>query len=204
MWRELKRVIKPNGAIVLFGSDPFTSVLIASNLKQFKYRWVWDKGRGVGHLVAKYRPMQRTEDIPVFGKGRVNYSPIMRRYDSPRFSIERGRTSIMGGKPNANDTGKMLTHKHPSNVIEYMWSPTTSLHPTEKPVFVLRYLIRTYTHKGDTVLDFCMGSGSTLVACIEEGRNGIGIERDAGYFEIAKKRIEQEQTKPRTMRMELA
>ena len=204
MWKELKRVIKPNGAIALFASQPFTSALIMSNIENFKYCWTWDKTRGTGHLSAKYRPMQRTEDIVIFGYKTLNYFPQMQKRPKPRISKEHSRSEIWGGEQNISHEGKVITHWHPTTVLDFVWSPQVNLHPTQKPIDLLRYLIRTYTQEGDTVLDFTMGSGSTLVACIEEGRNGIGIERDAGYFEIAKKRIEQEQTKPRTMRMELA
>lgn len=205
MWKELKRVIKPNGAIVLFGSQPFTSALVMSNPDWFKYCWVWDKGRGVGHLVAKYRPMQRTEDIAVFGRGTVVYFPQMQKRPRPRILKEHGRSTLWHGEQNATYEGKVVTHWHPTTVLEFNWSPTKSFHPTQKPVPLLAYLIRTYTNKEDTVLDFCMGSGSTGVACIEEGRSFIGIEKDTkhGYFEIAKKRIHEAETAPRTMRMEL-
>ena len=191
MWEQLKRVIKPNGAIVLFCTQPFTSVLVMSNLKWFKYCWVWDKKRGKGHLVCKYRPMQRTEDIAVFGQGAISYYPIMEKRDKPRFQIEGRRTEIMGGQPNPDYKGKIATHRHPTTVIEMSWSPTTSLHPTQKPVALMEYLIKTYTQEGETVLDFAMGSGSTGVACINTNRNFIGIELDEGYFKIAQDRINQ-------------
>ena len=190
MWEQLKRVIKPNGAIVLFCTQPFTSTLITSNLSWFKYCWIWDKKRGKGHLVCKYRPMQRTEDIAVFGQGAISYYPIMENRDKPRFQIEGGRrTEIMGGQPNPDYKGKIVTHRHPTTVIEMSWSPTTSLHPTQKPVPLMEYLIKTYTNEGETVLDFTMGSGTTGVACVKTKRNFIGIELDDGYFKIAEQRI---------------
>jgi DNA modification methylase len=204
MWEAIERVIKPNGAVVLFGSQPFTSALVMSKPRWFKYCWTWDKERGVGHLVAKYRPMQRTEDIAVFGRSTIKYHPVMQKRPKPEWSIERGRRSaIMGNHKSVTHEGKMLTHRHPTTVLAFPWSPTVTLHPTQKPVALLAYLIRTYTNKGETVLDFCMGSGSTGAACIEEGRDFIGIEKDAEYYRIAAERIERERTKPRTLRMEM-
>ena len=188
MWRELKRVIKPNGAIVLFCGQPFTSVLVASNIKQFKYCWTWDKKTGKGHLVAKIRPMQQTEDIAVFGQGRITYNPICTA-QKPRRLKEYSRTEIMGGTCNP-DYERVTDFLYPKTLLHFPWSPTESLHPTQKPVELLRYLVRTYTNPGETVLDFTMGSGTTGVACAMEGRHFIGVELDAGYFDIARKRIE--------------
>ena len=204
MWRELKRVIKPAGAIVVFCGQPFTSVLVASNIRQFKYCWTWDKGRGVGHLVAAKRPLQQTEDIAVFGQGAIRYYPLMVPRDKPRFSREGGingggkRTEIMGGKISENHVGQWLTHSHPTTLLHFssMGGECNQLnrqHPTQKPVELLRYLVRTHTNPGETVLDFTMGSGTTGVACAMEGRHFIGVELDAGYYDIARRRIEQVQ-----------
>ena len=191
MWEQLKRVIKPNGAIVLFGSQPFTSVLVMSNLKWFKYCWIWDKKRGKGHLVCKYRPMQRTEDIAVFGQGAISYYPIMEKRDKPRFQIEGGRrTEIMGGQPNPDYKGKIVTHRHPTTVIEMSWSPTTSLHPTQKPVELGRYLIKTFTKENDIILDNACGSGSFLISAVLEGRRFIGIEKNQEGYLFKKKKVD--------------
>lgn len=188
MWRELKRVIKPRGAVVLFAAQPFTSALVMSNAAWFKYCWTWDKKTGKGHLVAKIRPMQQTEDIAVFGRGRITYNPICTP-QKPRRLKEYSRTEIMGGTCNP-DYEHMTDFLYPKTLLHFPWSPTESLHPTQKPVDLLRYLIRTYTNAGETVLDFTMGSGTTGVAAIQEGRRFIGVELDAGYFDIARKRIE--------------
>ncbi len=190
MWEQLKRVIKPNGAIVMTASQPFTTVLIASNLADFKYSWVWDKVKPNGHLVSKIRPMQRTEDVLVFGAGKINYYPIMTDREKPKKSKEYSRTEIMGGVK-TDMVGKTLDKKYPQNVLVFSNATQTGkLHPTQKPVALMEYLIKTYTLEGETVLDFTMGSGTTGVACKNLNRKFIGIEKDEKYFEIAKARIE--------------
>jgi site-specific DNA-methyltransferase (adenine-specific) len=190
MWEQLKRVIKPNGAIVVMASNPFTPVLIRSNLADFKYSWVWDKVKPNGHLVSKIRPMQRTEDVLVFGAGKINYYPIMTDREKPKKSKEYSRTEIMGGVK-TDMAGKTLDKKYPQNVLVFSnASQTGKLHPTQKPVALMEYLIKTYTLEGETVLDFTMGSGTTGVACKNLNRNFVGIEKDEKYFEIAKARIE--------------
>lgn len=190
LWKQFKRLIKPNGAIVLFCSQPFTSVLITSNLAWFKYCWTWDKKTGKGHLVAKYRPLQQTEDIAVFGKDRINYYPILRKRPKPEKMKEYSRTEIMAGHRQASNYEGMTDFWYPKTILDFAWSPTTSYHPTEKPVSLLAYLIRTYTNSGETVLDCTMGSGTTGVAALQTGREFVGVELDLGYFEIAHKRIE--------------
>ena len=189
LWEQYNRIIKDNGAIVLFGSEPFSSQLRMSNIKNYKYDWVWNKITAKGHLVAKYRPMQQTENISIFSKNKINYYPIMtdRPKDKIQITKEAKRTEIMGGTK-----GKMELKKYDK------WYPKTLLtfktergyHPTQKPVALLEYLIKTYTNVGETVLDNCMGSGSTGVACLNTNRNFIGIELDEGYFNIAKERLE--------------
>jgi len=199
MWEQLKRVIKPNGAIALFGSQPFTSVLVMSNLKMFKYEWIWDKITGRGHLVAKYRPMAQHENILVFGNGKVKYNPQMVLMGKPQKgkSMEASRTSIMGGRTTKESEIIIRTHKYPKTIIT-QGVDGKYLHPTQKPVALMEYLIRTYTNEGETVLDFTMGSGTTGVACVNTNRNFIGIELDQGYFNIACKRIEEAQRQVRT------
>ena len=196
LWEQYERIIKDNGAIVLTAAQPFTSALIMSNVEAFKHAWVWDKVTARGHLVAKYRPMQQTEDVLVFAKRgkRVNYYPIM--VDRPADKIEvrktreYGRTEIMGGSKGVLTT-KVYDQWYPKNVITISNanSSNTSVHPTQKPVDLFEYLIRTYTNEGELVLDNVIGSGTTAVAAINTGRNFIGIEREDEYVEIARKRV---------------
>ena len=197
MWEQLNRIIKPNSAICLFGNEPFTSCLICSNINGFKYRWDWNKKIPSGMGYAKYRPMQQTEDICVFSKSgeKTKYNPQFIKRDKP---IKSGGNSIQarvysGFKcmENGNEYKKTYDYKNPITLIEFDKVRKGALHPTQKPVPVLEYLIRTYTNEGETVLDFTMGSGSTGVACVNTNRNFIGIELDEGYFNIAKKRIEE-------------
>ena len=196
LWKQYNRVAKDNAAIVLFSSQPFTSTLIGSNILNFKYCWVWDKVTARGHLVAKYRPMQQTEDIVVFSKGKHNYYPIMieRPKDKWKVSKEFKKTDII--KSTGETEYKTYKHWFPKNVLQFSNANATNdkpLHPTQKPVELMEYLIKTYTNDGETVLDNCMGSGTTGVACRNLNRNFIGIEKDKNYFEIAKKRIYERQ-----------
>jgi len=193
MWEQLKRVIKPNGAIVLFGSQPFTTALISSNLKEFRYCWVWDKKKGGSPLLSKIQPIRVTEDVAVFGKGKLTYNPIMTEREKPK---RRGRNTGKVSETTGNSfTGdKIYTHKYPKNIIEVSnANQKGKVHPTQKPVALMEYLIRTYTNEGETVLDNCMGSGTTGVACVNTNRNFIGIELVPTYFDIACKRIEEAQ-----------
>lgn len=193
LWAECKRVIKSRGAIVLFGSQPFTSQLVMSNLGWFKYCWTWDKKTGKGHLVAKIRPLQQTEDVVIFGKGKITYNPICTPQKQRRLK-EYSRTEIMGGKSDPTYE-RMTDFLYPKTLLHFPWSPAKTLHPTQKPVALLEYLVKTYTNEGDTVLDFCFGSGTTGAACIKTGRNFIGMERDPGYYEIARQRLDAEAAK---------
>ena len=189
MWEQLKRIIKPNGAIVLFGSEPFSSALRMSNVKQYKYDWIWDKKLPSGMQIAKYRPMQRHENILVFCcNGTPNYYPIKTPQKERTGKIySRSETS-----PIKYDDGKLKTYKdkNPQSILEFYKRDGKALHPTQKPVDLLEYLIKTYTQEGETVLDFTIGSGSTIVAALNTNRKVIGIEMDEGYFDIAKERIE--------------
>ncbi len=192
MWLRLNKLIKPNGAIVLFGTEPFSSLLRCSNIKNYKYDWIWDKIKPNGHLVAKYRPMQRNENISVFGIGKINYFPIMTDRDKEKKSKEYSRTEIMGGKTTNNNT-KILKQKYPQNILVFSnASQKNKFHPTQKPVVLLEYLIKTYTNENEIVLDFTMGSGSTGVACMNTNRKFIGIELDEKYFNIAIERMQGE------------
>ena len=189
LWEQYNRIIKDNGAIVLFGTEPFSTELRHSNLEMYKYDWIWDKVKPNGHLVAKHRPMQRNENISVFGKGKINYYPIMVERDKPKKSKEYSRTEIMGGNTTDNK-GKTLNKKYPQNILVYSNAyQKNKLHPTQKPVELLEYLIKTYTQEGEVVLDNTMGSGTTGVACKNLNRKFIGIELDDTYYEIAKNRI---------------
>ena len=188
MWLELKRIIKPNGAIVLFGSEPFSSALRMSNIKKYKYDWVWDKRLPSGMQIAKYRPMQRHENIMVFCEnGTPKYYPIKTQQKERTGKIySKSETS-----PIKYDDGKLKTYKekNPQSIIEFYKRDGKSLHPTQKPVALLEYLIKTYTQDGETVLDFTFGSCSTGVACLNANRRFIGIEMDEIYFDIAANRI---------------
>lgn len=181
-------MIKKNGAIVLFGSEPFSSYLRMSNIKWYKYDWVWDKVRSCGHLVSKKRPLQQTECISVFNCVGHYYPQMIKlpvekiRYDKRK---EYKRTEIIGGKNTMKPTMK---EKHdtgfPKTLITFLKDDNSlRQHPTQKPVKLLEYLVRTYT-------DNCMGSGSTIIACLNTKRDFIGIEKDAHYFDVARKRIE--------------
>ena len=169
LWKHYKRIIKDNGAIVLNSTQPFTSSLIMSNTKMFKYCWTWDKVTAKGHLVAKLRPMQQTEDICVFGYGKINYYPQMvdRPKNKIQFTKEAKRTEIMGGRNNMPDK-KVYDTYYPKTIITF--KTERGLHPTQKPVALFEYLIKTYTNERDIVLDNCIGSGTTAIACINTGR----------------------------------
>jgi len=194
MWEQLKRVIKPNGAIVMTASQPFTTTLISSNMRMFKYCWTWDKVKPNGHLVSKIRPMQRTEDIAVFGTGKINYYPIMTQRGKLKYSKEYGRTQLIGGKKTKNHKST-LSKKYPQTIISISnANQKGKQHPTQKPVALMEYLIKTYTNEGETVLDFTMGSGTTGVACKNLNRSFIGIEMDENYFKIAEQRISEANT----------
>ena len=202
MWEQLNRIIKPNGAIVLFGNEPFTSVLICSNLKGFKYRWDWNKKIPSGMGYAKYRPMQQTEDIVVFtmdGKKSV-YNPQMIKRDKP---IKAGGNNVgtlnygvFNSIQDKKEYKKTYNYKNPITLIEFDKIRKGALHPTQKPVKLMEYLIKTYTNENETVLDFTMGSGSTGVAAMNTKRNFIGIEKDDKYFDIAVSRIKGTDPKP--------
>lgn len=194
MWLQLKRIIKPSGAIVLFGSEPFSSALRMSNIKQYKYDWTWDKVTAKGHLVAKIRPMQQTEVISVFGAGKIKYKPIMTEREVARKDVdsEYSRTELVGGETTKKQSKIVRTQRYPKTILTFSnSSQKNKLHPTQKPVALLEYLIKTYTQENETVLDFTMGSGSTGVAAKNLNRKFIGIELDQNYFEIAKKRIQE-------------
>ena len=189
LWKEYKRIIKDNCAIVLFGSQPFTSVLVMSNPNDFKYCWTWDKVKPNGHLVAKIRPMQRTEDIAVFGSRKITYNPQMTKRDKPKKSKEYSRTEIMGGEQ-TNFEERILNEKYPQSVLEFSnASQIKKLHPTQKPLELMKYLISTYSNEGDMVLDNTMGSGTTCLGAKDLNRKFIGIEKEVKYYDLAVARV---------------
>jgi site-specific DNA-methyltransferase (adenine-specific) len=186
MWEQLKRVIKPNGAIVLTASQPFTSALVMSNLDWFRYEWVWNKKQSGSFMTAKLQPLKITESVLVFSAGKCPYNPLMRK---GKLRKKGGaKTSMLYGAT----PSKISDDYFPTNLIEISNAfKGGRTHPTQKPVALMEYLIHTYSNEGETVLDFTMGSGTTGVACRNLNRNFIGMELDANYFEIAKKRIEE-------------
>ena len=190
MWEQLKRVIKPNGAIVMTASQPFTTTLIASNMKMFKYCWVWDKvNRPTGHLNAKKQPLRESEDVAVFYGNQPTYRPQM--VDGHPYTATGSKKSDCYGSQVATTTvcdGK----RYPRSTIRIKADERGTvgrIHPTQKPVALMEYLIKTYTNEGETVLDFTMGSGTTGVACKNLNRRFLGIELDKKYFQIAQGRI---------------
>jgi len=189
MWAELKRIIKPNGAIVMTASQPFTTALIASNLKEFRYCWVWEKTLFTNFAQVKKQPAKRHEDICVFYQKQPTYNPQMGQ-GKPYTDKERVRS--MGVTGDALPSKKAITNtgtRYPSSVQKFSNGNNGSVHPTQKPVALMEYLIKTYTQEGETVLDFVMGSGTTGVAAKKLNRKFIGIEKDETYFKIAQDRI---------------
>ena len=189
LWEQYERVIKDNRAIVLFGMQPFTSALVMSNPELFKYDLVWDKKNPTGHLNAKIMPLRRHESVLVFGKGKVVYNPQMRqgkkRWKGGFSETNRGCYGKHKATRSYNDT------YYPTSVIEINnANQKAKEHPTQKPVALFEYLIKTYTNEGEIVLDNCIGSGTTAIACINTGRNFIGIEIEEKYVKIARERIE--------------
>ena len=191
MWAQVRRVLKPNGAAVFTADQPFTSALIMSNPQGYRYRWVWDKiNRITGFLDAKRRPLRVIEDVLVFGPAKT-YNPQMWQGEPYRASHGRSGKVYSADHPIITDCSDGM--RHPQNIIRIKADNRGTegrVHPTQKPVALMEYLIRTYTNPGETVLDFTMGSGTTGVACVNTDRRFIGIEKDDDYFEIAKRRIE--------------
>jgi len=192
MWEQLKRIIKPNGAIVMTASQPFTTTLIASNLKMFKYCWVWEKTRASNPYLAKFQPMRVHEDVTVFGFKSLTYNP--QKTEGKEYMISNKAGGRVAGDKKTNSPaylGKKQSGRYPKTVFTISNSSAeVGLHPTQKPVALMEYLIKTYTNETETVLDFTMGSGTTGVACKNLNRSFIGIELDETYFNIAKERID--------------
>lgn len=213
LWNEYKRIIKHNRAIVLFSQQPFTSLLITSNIEMWKYNWIWEKDNGTNFMNSHFCPLKITEDICVFGNGATSfvkngenliYNPQFS--EGKPYSIISGNQKsnsavVRGGKGGRDDVGGYKTEsdgkRYPKNLIKFN-RDKDKLHPTQKPVSLCEYLIQTYTNEGDVVLDNCMGSGTTGIACLNTNRKFIGMELDDTYFEIAKKRIEEADIKSKT------
>jgi site-specific DNA-methyltransferase (adenine-specific) len=206
MWLQLKRLIKPKGAIVLFGSEPFSSVLRISNLDWFKYDWIWEKTCPSGMATAAFMPMKYHEIISVFndGRGCFNKQPmkrmesgmkIVKAYQNNGTTFKKGKTDHQpGAELEEVDANKYdAESKNPGSIIKVASRrPKPRLHPTQKPVALLEYLIKTYTNENEKILDFAMGSGTAGAAAIRTKRKFVGIEMDDKYFEVARNRIEQE------------
>lgn len=190
MWAQYRRITKKNAAIVLTASQPFTTALIASNLKEFRYCWVWEKQQPTGFLDARRKPMKAHEDVCVFYAATATYNPqgliAVQVKNSRKNKAGNGVYGAVGADDYVQKEGNF-----PRSVLKIDRVTHGQVHPTQKPVPLMEYLIRTYTNEGDTVLDNCMGSGTTGVACVNTGRRFIGIELDPEYFEIARSRIEQ-------------
>lgn len=198
LWEQYRRIVKDNGAIVLFGSQPFTSLLVSSNIKGFKFAWVWDKKFAGNFALKKYQPQKVYEDIVVF-----SHSGATTIFNSQL--TKRDRPIKLGGNKCASQSSRIQCAKqeYESKVYEFKQpeslihisnrSEKRGFHPTQKPVALLEYLIKTYSNEGDTILDNTMGSGSTMVACVNTNRKGIGIELNDEYFEIAKNRVNEAQ-----------
>ena len=184
MWKQLKRIIKPNGAIVMTACQPFTSVLGASNIKDLRYSWVWKKTAATGHLNAKRMPMKNSEDVLVFYKKQPTYNP--QGLINCNKTVRRGHNGNCYGESGKEN---LQTKTNYPRTIQKFKSEGKTIHPTQKPVALMEYLIKTYTNEGETVLDFAAGSFTTGVACKNLNRDFIGIELDEGYFKIGQERI---------------
>lgn len=196
LWEQYERIIKPNGAIVLFGSEPFSSLLRTSNLKRFRYDWIWEKTKAGNFQIVKYQPLKYHEIISVFSLNTHNYYPI--KVEASESSKSRYKYAISKSKGKLNHIASGVFNysenhdkefKNPSSIIKCK-SDTFTLHPTQKPVALFEYLIKTYTNEGELVLDNTAGSGTTAIACLNTNRQFIVMEQDPNYFEKIKKRVE--------------
>lgn len=189
LWEQLNRIKKDKSAVVMFSQQPFSSKLVMSNLSNYRCEWIWDKHIARGMQTARYKPMCKHENILVFGNPSLNYYPIMVDRDKPvkRRAYPKGKTYFNG----ENDKEyRLYTQKHPDTIITGCWENNTGkLHPTQKPVTLLEYLIKTYSKEEETILDFCYGSNSTGIAAYNTNRKYIGIEKDEIFFEMGKQRL---------------
>lgn len=190
LWKQYNRIIKDNGAIVLFGAEPFSSYLRLSNIKWYKYDWIWDKVKGVGFLNAKKQPMRNHELISVFYNKQCTYNPqkTLGHERKRTFRSKHLQTEVYG-KVN-QDCYYDSTERFPRSIQVFKTdTQKSSLHPNQKPIMLVEYLVRTYTNEGEIVIDNCMGSGTTAIACVNTNRRFIGFEKSEKYFDIACKRI---------------
>lgn len=196
LWEQYKRIIKDNGAIVLTASQPFTSALVMSNIKMFKYEWIWEKDGGSNFATTKYQPMKEHENILVFSNGTTKYNQqkqerIGSRKGKKTKTIDGGREDSVYGTQEGGKELEVAELRTPRSIQRF--TRERGLHPTQKPVALFEYLIKTYTNEGDLVLDNCAGSGTTGVACKKLNRNFILIEKEKEYCEIARKRLKETQ-----------
>lgn len=195
LWEQYRRVVKENGAIALFSAQPFTTELIGSNKAMYRYEWIWRKTQPSGFMNAKKMPLRAHENIEIFYRKPPTYNPQMthghQRKTATAYGTRESDGSSCYGREERNYTYDS-TDRYPVDVLQYSTGDKSKrLHPTQKPVDLLEYLVKTYTNPGETVLDNCMGAGSTGVACLNTGREFVGIELDPEYYQIAKERIEQ-------------
>lgn len=197
LWEQYERVIKDNGAIVLTASQPFTSRLVESNINLFKYEWIWEKSRTAGFLNAKNAPLKKHESVLVFSKGttangskrRMSYFPQgLKEINEVKKSVKQNNDTVVGSRPSRNKPYIAKYTGYPNSILRFNNEPK-QVHPTQKPIPLFEYLIKTYTNKGETVLDNCMGSGTTAIACLNTDRQYIGFELDKDYYDIAQDRI---------------
>jgi len=189
---QYRRIAMPNAAIVLTAAQPFTSILIVSNIKSFKYNWIWEKSKATGYLNAKKMPMRAHEDVCVFYRKQPTYNPIMTEGAPYNKGKAHRPTDVYGQQVSVlvkNDTG--LRNPRTVQYFKTAESEGKVFHPTQKPIALFEYLIKTYTNEGEVVLDNCIGSGTTAIACINTNRKYIGIEKHEQYFEVAVQRVEQ-------------
>jgi len=197
LWVQYKRIIKDNGAIVLTASQPFTSALVMSNIKMFKYEWIWEKQKAANFMSLKYQPAKYHENIVVFSKNKASYYPIMWKVDDGKIDKRKNVIDCVNPKDSHYGTMKIKVRKkdngtrYPKSILKINKSINKNIHPTQKPVALFEYLIKTYTNKYDTVLDNCAGSGTTGVACQNLNRKFILIEKEQKYIDIIKKRLSQ-------------
>ena len=200
LWEQYNRIIKDNGAVVLFGSQPFTSVLVNSNIKMFKYEWIWEKDGGSNFATVKYMPMKEHENILVFGKGKIKYNEqrqerIGSRKGKKTTTTDSGRKDSVYGTQKGGKTFDVPKLRCPRSIQRF--NRERGQHPTQKPLDLLEYLVKTYSNENDTILDNTMGRGTTMLACKNLNRNGIGIEKDETYFKIAEDRVNKTDTEPK-------
>lgn len=201
MWERLNKIIKDNGAVCLFGSEPFSSYLRMSNIDNYKYDWIWEKSKCGCFVHAKNMPMKKHEIISVFSNGSMGHASLLGEkrmcyypqdliYKETKYNFNKENfNGVLGQRPSHKKKFNSYYSNYPTSILKY--SNESGLHPTQKPVALMEYLIKTYTLEGETVLDFTMGSGSTGVACLNTNRKFIGIELDTKYFDIATKRIKE-------------